>query len=278
MSNIQNIGRGICYPAIVALLGCSTQPTGLNGDASSDGNAEVRVQLCLPAKRVYFNDIELDRLINHPQFTSYSPQQLELAPKVVRRIATSSDPRAIQFYGINFGAVLNGPGGYTDGAGVMSIKGSTVANQPVYENGYGYPAQNYVAIHVRLSGQEHGPEGNVTYWFTLPKTIPDDKFSAWLNPVSMEPERATGVDAKLWWKLVNGGDLAIYPVSANPPKMRVTLQKFALQQRQTAHKDWTTDTLPALTTARSKYRTETSNQQFVYEFVPKSIEAIPSCD
>lgn len=273
MPDIQSLSRGICCSAILTLLGCSTNPTGLNGNVKSDANAEVWIQICLPAKRIYFNDLELDRLENHPLFTKYSPQQLELAPKVVRRVAASSDPRAIQVYGIGFGEVLIRSGQFSNGSGFMPIKDSTVANQPVYERGYGYPAQNYVAIHARLLDREKEPEGSVTYWFTLPKTIPDDKFTVWLNPVSMEPEHATGAGAQLWWKLTHGGDLAIYPVSADPPKMRVTLQK-----RQTEHNDPTTDTLPALTTARLKYKTATSDQQFVYQFVPKSNEAIPSCD
>lgn len=273
MPDIQSLGRGIGCFAVVALLGCSVNPIGPNGSVKSDANAEVRIQICLPAKRIYFNDLELDRLENHPLFTKYSPQQLERAPKVIRRVAASSDPRSIQVYGVGFGEVLIRSGQFSDGSGFMPIEDSTVANQPVYERGYGYPAQNYVAIHVRLPDREKGPEGSVTYWFTLPKAIPDDRFTEWLNPVSMEPESANGAGAKLRWKLTHGGDLAIYPVSADPPKMRVTLQK-----RQTKHNDPTTDTLPALTTARLKFKTATSDQQFVYQFVPKSNEAIPACD
>ncbi|MDR3370402.1 hypothetical protein [Rhodoferax sp.] len=271
MPDIQSLGRGIGCSAILVLLGCSTSPIGLNGNVKSNAKADVRIQICLPAKRIYFNDLELDRLENHPLFTKYSPKQLELAPKVIRRVAASSDLRAIQVYGLGYGEVLTQSGHFSDSSGFMPIKDSTVANQPVYERGYGYPAQDYVAIHVRLPDREKGPEGNVTYWFTLPKTIPDDKFTVWLNPVSMEPDSATGVG--LWWKLTHGGKLALYPVQNDPPKLRVTLQN-----RQAEHKDPTTDTLPALTTARLKYRTASSDQQFVYEFVPKSNEAIPACD
>jgi hypothetical protein len=266
--DIRSLGRGIGCSAILVLLGCSTSAAGPDVNAKSDDNAEVRVQICLPAKRIYFNDLELDRLENHPMFTKYSPKQLELAPKIIRRVAASNDPKAIQVYGVSFGEVLIRSGQFSDGSGFMPIKDSTVANQPVYERGYGYPVQNYVAIHVRLPDREKGPEGNVTYWFTLPKTIPDDKYTVWLDPVSMEP-----AGGQLWWKLTRGGDLVIYPVSADPPKMRVTLRK-----RQVEHTDPTTDTLPALTTARLKYKTATSDQQFVYQFVPKSSETIPACD
>lgn len=266
--DILSLGRGIGCSAILVLLGCSTSAAGPNVNAKSDDNAEVRVQICLPAKRIYFNDLELDRLENHPMFTKYSPQQLELAPKIIRRVAASNDPKAIQVNGVSFGEVLIRSGQFSDGSGFMPIKDSTVANQPVYERGYGYPVQNYVAIHVRLPDREKGQEGNVTYWFTLPKTIPDDRFTVWLDPVSMEP-----AGGQLWWKLTHGGDLVIYPVSADPPKMRVTLRK-----RQVEHNDPTTDTLPALTTARLKYQTATSDQQFVYQFVPKSNETIPACD
>ena len=266
--DIQSLGRSIGCSAILVLLGCSTSAAGPDFNVKSDDNAEVRVQICLPAKRIYFNDLELDRLENHPMFTKYSPQQLELAPRIIRRVAASNDPKVIQVYGVNFGEVLIRSGQFSDGSGFMPIKDSTVANQPVYDRGYGYPVQNYVAIHVRLPDREKEPEGSMTYWFTLPKTIPDDKFSVWLDPVSMEPP-----GGQLWWKLTHGGDLVIYPVSADPPKMRVTLRK-----RQAEHNDPTTDTLPALTTARLKYKTATSDQQFVYQFVPKSSETIPACD
>lgn len=72
---------------------------------------------------------------------------------------------------------------------------------------------------------------------------------------------------------MHGGKLEIYPVSTDPPKMRVLLVK-----RYVKHIDPISDVLPALTTARIKYRTATSGQQFVYEFVPKSSATIPACD
>lgn len=188
----------------------------------------------------------------------------------IRRIASSSDSRAIRAYGIGFGEVLSRDGQFSDGSGFMPIQDSTVTNQPVYERGYGYPASNYVAIHVRLPETEMGAEGRVTYWFVLPKSIPNYKFTPWFKPISMEPE---GQSSPLWWKLTHGGDLAIYPVSADSPMMRVSLM-----ERHKKHDDPTIDTLPALTTARIKYKTATSDQQFVYQFVPKATEAIPVCE
>ena len=264
----------------MALQGCSTNPVGWNSDTQSDTKAEVRIQVCLPTKRIYFDDLELARLENHPLFTKYSQQQLELAPKTVRRVATSSDPRVtnnpkvIRDYGVGFGEVLIRSGQFSDGSGFMPLKDSTVADQPVYEQGYGYATQNYVAMHVRLPDREKGPEGSVTYWFKLPKAISADKFTDWFNPVSMEPEQTKGGERlPIWWKLTHGADLPIYLVSADAPKMRV----MSLERRP-EHNEPTSDSLPALTTARMKYRTATSGQQFVYEFVPKANEAIPKCD
>jgi hypothetical protein len=268
MPTIRRLCRFIGLTIIMVLQGCSTNPKSV--DALSGANAEVRVQVCLPAKRIYFNDLVLERLENHPLFTKYSQQQLELAPKVIRRVADSSDSRAIHAYGISFGEVLIRDGQFSDGVGFVPIQDSTVANQPVYERGYGYPASNYVAIHVRLPQTEMGAKGRVTYWFVLPKNIPNNGFTPWFKAISMEPE---GQRPPLWWKLTHGGDLAIYPVSADSPMMRVSLM-----QRHTKHDDPTIDTLPALTTARLKYKTATSDQQFVYEFVPKATEAIPVCE
>lgn len=266
--NINNFCHWIVLAFAMTIQGCSAaQP---NIDTQSDANTEVRIQVCLPTKRIYFSDLELDRLENHPLFTKYSQQQLELAPKTIRRVTSSSDPKAILSYGISFGEVLIRSGQFSDGSGFMPLRDSTVSNQPVYERGFGYPTQNYVAMHVRLPDLDKGPEGRVTYWFTLPKDIPNDRFTDWFSPVSMEPE---GERLPIWWKLTHGRDLTIFPVAADPPKMRVSLMK-----RHVEHKEPTTDTLPALTTARMKYKTATSGQQFVYEFVPKPDEAIPACD
>jgi len=277
---IYSFSRCLGLSVLMALQGCSTNPVGWNSDTQSDTKAEVRIQVCLPTKRIYFDDLELARLENHPLFTKYSQQQLELAPKTVRRVATSSDPRVtnnpkvIRDYGVGFGEVLIRSGQFSDGSGFMPLKDSTVADQPVYEQGYGYATQNYVAMHVRLPDREKGPEGSVTYWFKLPKAISADKFTDWFNPVSMEPEQTKGGERlPIWWKLTHGADLPIYLVSADAPKMRV----MSLERRP-EHNEPTSDSLPALTTARMKYRTATSGQQFVYEFVPKANEAIPKCD
>lgn len=258
----------------MALQGCSTQLV-RSSDSPSDTYTEVRVQVCLPNKRVYFNDLKLDQVENHPLFTKYSRQQLEIAPKVVLRVTASDDPRVsgdprvIKDFGIGFGEVLN-RSGFSNSSGVIHLEGSTVANQPVYEQGYGYPAQNYVAIHVNLLDQGKGKD-RLTYWFKLPKTISADSFTDWFNPVSMESEQTRVSEhlPQIWWKLTHGGELPIYPVSSDAPKMRVTLLRHRAQ-----HNDPTSDSLPALTTARMKYKTSAS----VYEFIPKTNEEIPKCD
>lgn len=268
ISPIRVLCRFIGLPILVVLQACSTNPRNIG--TQSDAGGEVRVQVCLPAKRIYFNDLVLERLENHPLLTKYSQQQLELAPKAIRRVAVSNDSRAIQTYGISFGEVLIRDGVFSDGVGFMPIYDSTMANQPVYERGYGYPASNYVAIHVRLPEAEMGPEGPVTYWFSLPKDIPIDRFTDWFKPVSIESKDQ---QQQLRWKLTHGENLATYPVPPSSPKMRVSLMR-----RQKKHDDPTVDTLPALTTARIKYRTATSDQQFVYQFVPQAAESVPSCD
>lgn len=252
----------------LALQGCATIQR--NVDSQLDSNAKVRIQICLPSKRIYFKALVLEQLENHPLFTKYSQQQLQLAPKAIRRVYNSDDPSTIHTYGISFGEVLIRDGQFSDGAGFVPLRDSTISDQPVYEKGYGYPLRNYVAMHVRLPDSEKGTEGRGTYWFTLPKSIPSDRFTDWFSPISMEPD---GERLPIWWKLTHGGNLVIYPVPANPPKMRVSLEI-----RREEHNDPTTDTLPALTTARMKYRTATSGQQFVYEFVPAASEAIPACN
>jgi hypothetical protein len=270
--NIINISRWIGLSIFLMLQSCSTNKFSTHDNFNSD--MEAQIQVCLPTKRVYFKDITLDQLENHPLFTKYSQQQLQLAPKTVRRVDNSNDHRAIRAYGIGFGAVLIRDGQFSDGSGFLPLRDSTVSNQPVYEQKHGYPARNYVAIHVNIPDSDKETEDRVTYWFTLPKNIPNDRFTDWLNPISMEPEKEKNGHPKIWWRLTHGEAMIIYPVSIDSPKMRVLLKKNIKEE----HNDPAADTLPALTTARIKYKTATSGRDFVYEFIPKNDQSIPTCD
>lgn len=269
IANIRIFSYCLGLWTIVALQACSTNIRSI--DSQLGANAEVRIQVCLPNKKVNFDELVIDKLENHPLFTKYSSEQIELAPKTIRRVVTSGDPKAIRVYWIGFGEVLIRDGQFSDSTGVMPLQDSTVADQPVYESGYGYPVRDYVAMHVRIPDAEKEAEDRVTYWFVLQKNIPNDKFSEWIMPISMEPE---GQRQPMLWKLTHGGNLEINAVPSESPKMR-----FSLMERQTTkHDDPKIDTLPALTTARMKFKTTTSSQQFVYEFVPKANESIPACN
>ncbi|SFU32221.1 hypothetical protein SAMN05216350_101311 [Polaromonas sp. YR568] len=261
---------------LITALGYSTNVASQGSATQAKAEQEVRIQVCVPSKRIYFNDLELDQLENHPNFTRYSKQQLELAPKTIRRVApiddprVMNDPRAVKSYGINFAEALNRAGGFSMSSGFMPVEDSTISGQPVYEKGYGFPAKNYIAIRVALLNADvQSGTTSPTFWFKLPSTISADKFSDWLPPVSTESEPSS---SQFWYGLSNGKDLPIQAIPANAPKIRVSLRK----SRQ-PHTDPATDFLPALTTARLKLRTATSGSQFVYEFVAKTNEVIPDC-
>ena len=276
-------GFGHCIAASVFLFlqGYYTNSFAQRNDPRSATDVEVRIQVCVPTKRIYFDDLQLDRLENHPQFTRYSQQELERAPRTIRRVAPSSDsrvtndPRTIRDYGITFGEALLRSGGYSYGSGFMSLKDSTSSDQPIFEKGYGYPAKDYVAMSVRLREGDVGSAATApTFWFKLPETIPADGFSDWFAPASMESASSSGSTGTSWWyRLTHGGDLPIYPALTDPPKMRVAL----IKHRDT-HSNPTGDSLPALTTARLRFKKATSGPQFVYEFVANANEVIPKCD
>ena len=152
--------------SVLAILQWGSTNALAQADTNRPGaRTEVRIQVCVPTKRIYFDDLQLDQLENHPQFTKYSQQQLEFAPRTIRRVARSddprvtNDPRVIQSYGVGFGEVLKRSGQFSDSAGFMPLRDSTVADQPVYEKGYGHPAEDYVAMHLRLPDRERGSEG-----------------------------------------------------------------------------------------------------------------------
>lgn len=271
------LGRCVAMASLTLLPGCSTSISSQGGIMRANADTVAKIQVCVPTKRIYFTELQLDRLENHPNFTRYSKQQLELAPKTIRRVAPRDDPRVIndprvvKGYGLAGEMILNTSGLYSAGTAFMSVKDSTTSHQPVYEMGHEYPASNYVAISVRLvnADVEQGVKAP-TYWFKLPANISADGFSGWFPPHSMEKDPSS---TSFWYRLTQRGDLPIHPVDVDPPKMRIKLLKS-----RPAHNDPTIDSLPALTTARLTLKTATGGPDFVYEFVAKTNEVIPSCD
>lgn len=154
---------------------------------ASNSEMGVWIQICLPTKRVYFDTLELEQVENHPYFTKYSPQELALAPKTIRRVANSSDarvmedPRVVRSDYIMFGKVIQDTRYQRSyGHGAIFLEGSTISDQPVYGNDYGeysYPHKKYVAIAVNFPKNEKDLISNVEYWFTLPEIISTDKFT-----------------------------------------------------------------------------------------------------
>ena len=251
---------------VVALIqGCAIKSPikGLSPDV------HARIQVCLPTKIVKFTDIVIDEVGNHPLFPHYSKEQLEAAPKTIRRVTKSNAPHAIKDLTIPFGDVLNQDGVFSEGGGHISLIDSTVEDQPVFEPGFTRPARVYLAVRVSGPDPRPGQGGRVNYWFNLPQHLPTGEFTEWFSPVSMEPE---GLQKPVGWVLVHGGAMAIYPVFGDVPKIRISLAKLANK-----HTDPATDSLPALTTARLRFKTAESNQNFVYEFVGKTGDVIPSC-
>lgn len=252
---------------VITAQGCAT--TEQFNRSRVGATDHVRIQICLPTKIVKFDAIVLDRLENHPNYTHYSAQQLDLAPKTVRRLAPSSDPRAIKSISIPFEEVRNRSGIFSQGGGSISLRDSTMADQPVFEAGHTFPAKDYIAFNVNAPDPRPAATGRVNYWYVLPKDIPVGVFSKWLKPVAMELE---GQKTSIGWTLVHGGKLLTSPVIGDPPRMRASLAelpKHGLNPR--------TDELPALTTARKKFRKPDSGPDFVYEFVEQSEGVIPDC-
>lgn len=251
---------------IVSQQGCSNKQQHLG--AQFEPNTVVRIQVCVPDKQVYFKDIVLDEVENHPKTTKYSPEQLNLAPKTVKRVDTSSnDPKAIDRYWIGFGEIRNHNGIQSSGGGAISLRASTVSNQPVFGNGgYGAPPQDYLALTVDLMNT---PSRNrIIYWYKPPNTIPVGRFTSWLSPTSTTPKK-NYTDSRD--KLFRQEGIYASTIPNNAPKMRFSLES-PLKRRK--HDDPTVDNLPALTTARKYYGTAAN----IHEFVQKSNEKIPSCD
>jgi hypothetical protein len=262
----------LCLVLLIGIAGCVAE----SRVSYYNSNAKVRIQVCLPNKRVYFKDIILDKLENHPLFTEYSQQQIKIAPRTIRRVKNSEDPRVIHNYGIGLEEVLFRDGMHSASTSFIPLHDSTVSDQPVYERARGRSAQEYVAIGVYVIDKSNASESRVEYWFRLPKNIPNDRFTDWFDPISMEGKDKYQ-NPSISWKLTHGKDLTSYPASADSPKMRVSFKKN-FQDFPGKHDDPTVDILPALTTARMKYRTTTSGKDFVYEFVEKTNDVIPACD
>ncbi|MEM8511658.1 hypothetical protein RCH14_000949 [Massilia sp. MP_M2] len=258
---------GLC--GILILQGCNTAEQANPWKASS--TKHVRIQVCLPTKVVKFEDLVLNRLENHPTSPQrpYSQAELEIAPKTVRRMVPVESPRAIDSPLLPYEQVRK-RSGFSIGRRLISLEDSTIADQPVFEEGFTQPVSELVAFAVLIRGKETKADEATQYWYTLPKEIPVGVFSGWLAPISMIPP---GYSPHPSFSLTRGGMLPIFPVHGDTPKMRVSLVEPPTYKRSPA-----TDFLPALYTARTKFKSDDSGRFFVYEFVEKSGERIPACE
>lgn len=245
---------------IAALQGCVA---GLQGARAWRGErSNVRLQVCLPTRVVEFDEIVLDRLRNHPLW-AYPEAELALAPRTVRRVKPSADARTAARLLLRYEEVFNDSPGLS--AGVLSLRDSTVHGQPVFDKGSPDRGSTASAMGITLPS----PDNGVTYWFVYPHDIPADGFSAWMEPASMIP---VGHKSDPALALMARRQLPSYPVSRDAPKMR-----YARVPRPSPQRDAATDSLPALYTAREKFKLPDSSLTYAYEFVEQAGQPIPAC-
>ena len=89
--------------AVLTVLGVSACSNKRMHISKLDPNTFVQYQICLPNKKVYFKDIVLHSLENHPNFTQYTEEELKFAPKTVRRVIRKGDAGEIKENWIPFG-------------------------------------------------------------------------------------------------------------------------------------------------------------------------------
>ncbi len=238
---------------------------------------QVVVQVCIPNKRIYFDTIHVENVKNHP-ITKYSSQELALAPKTIRRVASFSDtrlakdPRGTREVSIPFTDVTRNRFVASTSSSHIAIADSTTSGQPIYEIRLMTPASDYVGLEVVLPKEGHEGNKNNHYWFKLPSSISKKEFSGWYSPASMESGMSTNESLSVERETISGRKMPIYPVDKYSPKMRVILK---LRER---HDNPVNDYLPAITTAKNKFEKPNITSEFFKEFVPQENENVPSCN
>jgi hypothetical protein len=146
------------------------------------------------------------------------------------------------------------------------------SNQPVF---YAYSHErlgDIVALDVRLV-DEANPKffQSVKYWFKPPKDIGRDGYTDWMYPVSEEHPTEENSRRPFFWRLTNGMEMPIFPVSNNTPKVRFSLlsdEQFSLSLNSGR---------AIQITALNRHLSEKPEPDELFRLIPIKLEKIPRC-
>jgi len=252
---------------------------------------KVIVQICVPNKVVAFEDVEVDltqipkekplievreasRTRGHQtdnQRTSQTSTR-QGDKDVVRRWIVGSTPGELEKYWIPFSDVSNTDGILRAGGEFVSLFGSTQKNQPVFEV-KGRRQKDYIALKTSVEVEKDGQHEYFKYWFKLPSSIPTGEFSNWQEPISQEDRQIRDKQQNpTFWNLLHGGEIEIYPVGDNAPKMRFKLMRVGDYYDE--NRFWYRSQKAI---AAKYYRGVTGEERERIHFVPKSSSVIPGC-
>lgn len=274
---------------ISSLTSCATQADLREVSNPMPRNEKrIIVQVCLPDRAVSFEDVEIDMTdIPKPKtmremreanglleagsvrITVAKTESQDAPDRVtVRRWTYILDEGALKRAFLGFGEVLNQGGVPSSIGGHIFLWANSEKNQPIYEL-EGHRAEDTIALNV--SAEVNGEF--VTYWYKPPRTIPEEKFSDWQEPISQETRDDKGRSRNgAFWDLTHGRELEIRPTIGTSPKVRYQL--MTVEEYYDQYRFW----YRAQKAVSEKfYRGVVGEERDKRHFVPKIMGTIPAC-
>jgi hypothetical protein len=218
---------------VLITLACGSAAAGSDPEAM-----HLMVQICLPDKKAFFDELNVD-VSDIPANISYADfGQLFKAAKSGGkefRNAYQSASGAPQYEAVRMwrasagdlsGSYINigrtATGSETMGSG--ALVDATETNQPVFDDFIGLerPA-DVIAISVTLPRPRGGHTDFITYWFKPSKDVSPGDYTPWLPAFSEEGPNEKSPGRSTFWMLMNGMTAPTYPVGDNAPRVRYTL-------------------------------------------------------
>jgi hypothetical protein len=181
----------------------------------------VIVQVCLPDKKVVFENVQIDLSDISPSpnssaqsyntwYTFLPKDRVKDRSDVVnvRKWISSQESDGTWYDGLTGMFVDRASAGSAD----FRLMGNTTIGQPVYDYDWHRPPVDLRGLEVIvLSNVPNSARNPIHYWFKLSTDVPHDAFSAWQIPISQETDADRG--GETWFKLLNNKKIDIHPVT-----------------------------------------------------------------
>jgi len=250
----------------------------------------VIVQVCLPDKKVVFEDVKLD-LTDIPKEKTLREERengsckeagkkwhksIELAHQndadkvTVRRWVYDHYLNDVERSFLGLVEVHN----HGSGTKGLKLRNNSDKNQPIYEY-HGGRQDDIIAFGVSSKSLEKGKSKFLTYWYKPPAKIPTGEYTKWLEPFTQESnENRKPYEPGFSWYLMRGKKFETPAVKIGAPKIRYKVITF-----EDDHDEERLWNRAQKEVARIRRYTGSTPEEFQrVHYAPQSKETIPGCE